>query len=46
MTFIPCHITLTHHNVWECECEVCKQWRIDTEKIRERFERCRLAKRT
>ena len=44
MAFIPCDITLKPHNVWECECEDCKQWRLDTEKIRIRaFERCRLA---
>lgn len=44
MAFIPCDIMLKPHNVWECECEDCKQWRLKTEEIRRRaFERCRLA---
>lgn len=43
MTFITCDIVCKPHNVWECTCEVCAQWRLDTEKIRQRaFERAKL----
>jgi len=42
--FIPCNKILKPHNVWECECEDCKTWRINTQKIREQtFERCKMA---
>jgi len=43
MVFMPTSV-MTPHNVWECGCEDCVQWRKDTEKIRIRaFERCKLA---